>query len=292
MLNVIRKYCEKKSLKKLNINVNTPRKLGVTKTKRKQQIIISLTSFPARINSTYKTVLSLLNQDFLPDRIILWLAKEQFENIGDLPESLLKLEKYGLEIKWYHDVKAYKKLIPTLLEFPDALVVTVDDDWYYAKNMLEILVKEHNKYPEQIICHAVTHPELDENNMLRTTKENIDYRGTASYFNKILGGSGVLFPPNSLDTEIFNEEIFMNVAPTNDDIWFWGMAVKKGTKIRLASEAQYLTVMTDSDIQNATSLSSLNSEGNIYEVVTNKMLELYPEILYNLKKEVNKYIIL
>lgn len=259
--------------------------MGVTKIKRKQQIIISLTSFPARINSTYKTVLSLLNQDFLPDRIILWLAKEQFENNGDLPKSLLKLERYGLEIKWYHDIKAYKKLIPTLLEFPDALIVTVDDDWYYQKDMLRILVDEHYKYPNQIICHAVTHPELDENDMLRTTKENVDYKGTSSYFNKILGGSGVLFPPKSLDDEIFNENLFMSAAPTNDDIWFWGMAVKAETKIRLASEAQDLTVMTDSEVQNATSLSSLNSEGNIYETVTNKMLELYPEILKNLKKE-------
>ena len=71
-------------------------------------------------------------------------------------------------------------MIPALKEFPDSLIVTVDDDWYYPRNMLEILIEEHHQYPDDIICHAVTHPYLDENNKIRANKSTQDYAGTAS----------------------------------------------------------------------------------------------------------------
>lgn len=274
-----------RTLKKSNIDVSKPHKAGVTKTKRETPIIISLTSYPARIESAYKTIRTLLHQSYLPDRIILWLAKEQFVSETALPANLLELKKYGLEIRWCHDILAYKKLVPALKEFPDALIVTVDDDWYYPSNMLEILIEEHDHYPDAIICHAVTHPYLDEKNKIRTNKSNRDYSGTASYFNKVLGGSGALYSKRLLDSEVFNEECFLKEAPTNDDIFFWAMAVKKGTKIRQAQKALGLTFMTDAAMQTENSLDKINSADNLYEKVTNRMLELYPEVLNNLLAE-------
>lgn len=223
--------------------------------KRATPIIISLTSYPARIESAYKTIRTILHQSYLPDRIILWLAKEQFVSETALPSSLLQLKKYGLEIRWYHDILAYKKLIPALKAFPDALIVTVDDDWYYPQNMLEILVEEHYHYPDDIICHAVTHPYLDENNKIHANKNNQDYAGTASYFNKILGAGGVLNSKTLLDSKVFDEDCFLKEAPTNDDIFFWAMA---GKKIRLAKKAIGLTLMTDAAMQTETSLDKIN----------------------------------
>lgn len=289
LLKLIKYINSSRILKKSNIDVSKPHKTGVTKIKREIPIIISLTSYPARIGSAYKTIRTLLHQNYLPDRIILWLAKEQFASEEVLPSNLLELKKYGLEIKWYHDIKAYKKLIPALKEFPDSLIVTVDDDWYYPRNMLEILIEEHHQYPDDIICHAVTHPYLDENNKIRANKSTQDYAGTASYFNKILGGSGVLYSKRLLDSKVFDEDCFLKEAPTNDDIFFWAMAVKKGTKIRLAKKAVGLTLMTDAEMQTETSLDKINSSNNLYEKVSDRMLELYPEVLNYLlseKKEV------
>lgn len=285
MSSFIKKFYENRNLKKLNINIKLPKKSGVLNKKRNQEIIISLTSFPERIDSCHLSILSLLNQDLKPDRIILWLAEEQFSDENILPKQLLDLKKYGLEIKWYHDIKAYKKIIPTLIYYPEAIIVTVDDDWYYQKNMLKILIEEHEQYPEEIICHAITHPKFDENGKLKSGDMNIDYRGVSSYFNKILGGSGVLFPPHSLDREVLNEKIFMKEAPTNDDIWIWGMAVKNKTLIRLATDANGLSLMTNVEVQTASSLSMINENGNLYEEVTNKILEIYPEIYKVLKTE-------
>ena len=95
-------------LKKSNIDVSKPHKTGVTVTKRETPIIISLTSYPARIESAYKTIRTLLHQSYLPDRIILWLAKEQFVSETALPSNLLELKKYGLEEIIEIDTGEYK----------------------------------------------------------------------------------------------------------------------------------------------------------------------------------------
>lgn len=268
-----------------NIDPRKPWRRGITRIKRETEVIISLTSYPARINSTHKTIRTLLHQKYLPDRVILWLAEEQFSDKVGIPNEILELQKYGLEIRWYHDIRSYKKLIPALLTFPNALIVTVDDDWYYRRDMLQILVDEHKKHPKDIICHDVTHPELDQENKLRSSQTKKDYRGVSSYFNKILSGSGTLFSAQMLDPEVIKENVFMAEAPTNDDIWFWAMAVKRGTKIRLAEHALGNALMTDADNQLATSLGLQNLADNSYEKVTNRMLQLYPEILDNLLAE-------
>lgn len=43
--------------------------------------------------------------------------------------------------------------------------------------------------------------------------------------------------------------------------------------------------MTDAAMQTENSLDKINSADNLYEKVTNRMLELYPEVLNNLLVE-------
>ena len=259
---------------------------GVTKLKRNPEIIVSLTSHPARINSVHKTISSLLNQTFKPDRVILWLANEQFpKGECELPKSVITLKRNGLDIMWYHDIRSYKKLIPTIKTFPKAIVVTVDDDWYYHQHMLQILVEEHEKYPKDIICHAITHPVFNEKGKLRKNVSVQDYKGVSSYYNKILGGSGGLYPPNSLHVDVLNEKEFMKIAPTNDDIWFWAMAVRNETKIRLSEKALGLVAMTDVESQNSSALGYFNEQEHLYEKVTDELLDRYPEIVQRLKMQ-------
>ena len=45
------------------------------------------------------------------------------------------------------------------------------------------------------------------------------------------GGAGCLYPPNSLHEDVFKEKLFMSLCPSSDDVWFWAMALLKGTKI-------------------------------------------------------------
>lgn len=207
---------------------------------KNNNIIVSLTSYPARIKSAHIAIESLLKQSLKPNKIILWLAKSEFPNENkDLPNNLLKLIEKDLFIEYYdNDIKSYKKLIPTLKKYPNNLIVTADDDLIYKNDWLEILYKTHLKYPKDIICHRITKFYI-KNKSFKIISGGKDYYKKPSYLNKITGGSGALYFPNCFYKDILNEELFMKLAPTSDDIWFWLQAVLKGTKIRVVNNPQY-----------------------------------------------------
>ena len=81
---------------------------GLNTKKRNETYIVSFTSFPARIEDIWITIETLLRQSFKPDKIILWLAEEQFPD-KKLPESLIKLTERGLSIEYCEDLRSHKK---------------------------------------------------------------------------------------------------------------------------------------------------------------------------------------
>ena len=124
------------------------------------ELIVSLTSYPARIGKVHIAIDSLLKQTLKPDRIVLYLADDQFPGReADLPTELLKCVERGLTISWCEDFKSHKKLIPALIEYPDAIIVTFDDDIYFEPTRLELLyndyIENHDK-GNYIYCHRIT----------------------------------------------------------------------------------------------------------------------------------------
>ena len=80
---------------------------GLNMCKRDSEIIVSLTSYPARITTVHMTIMTLLNQKVKPDKVILWLAKEQFpKGMASLPKKLIALQNVGLKIEWTHDIRS------------------------------------------------------------------------------------------------------------------------------------------------------------------------------------------
>lgn len=241
---------DKENLKELSI-------IGLTKTKRKKRIIVSLTSYPKRINNIYITLYSLLNQTIKADKIVLWLAEDEFQD-KKIPESLLYLSKKGIDINWCKNIKSYKKLIPSLLEFKNDIIVTADDDIFYYKTWLSSLYFSYKKSEKDI--HALRVRKIDEKinskydikyNLLKLVKNEC-----ASFLNIPTGAGGVLYPPNSLSKDVFFENIFLDIAISADDLWFWAMAVVNNTKIHSVQPNYNELIYTD--IQNELSKDTLN----------------------------------
>ena len=130
----------------------------------KQQIIVSLTSFPAAIPYAAQAVQSILNGSVLPDKVILYLTFSQFGESG-IPQELQKLanDNSRFEIRDYpRDIRSYRKLIPALSDFPDAIIVTIDDDVAYHKNMLRDLLRLHEQMPQAVLAHRAKRMKPDE----------------------------------------------------------------------------------------------------------------------------------
>ncbi len=247
-------------------------------------IIVSLTSYPARIETVNQTIESILYQTKKPYKVILWLAPEQFPNKEqDLPKQLLDLIPQGLTIDWYHDIKSYKKLIPTLIKYPNDIIVTADDDILYEKEWLEKLYISYLNNPNYIHCHRAHKIQLDEKNRIkeyRKWKKHI-FNVSPTFLNFKTTGGGVLYPPYSLHKDVFNEEKFMKLSPTGDDIWFWAMAVLNNKKINIVkNNIQELNIIDGSQKE---TLYSINKEQNNIQIYN--ILKEYPELKSLIKKE-------
>ncbi|MCM1530958.1 MAG: glycosyltransferase [Bacteroides sp.] len=202
----------------------------------KQQVIVSLTSFPAAIHYAIGAVKSILQGSVLPDKVVLYLTFPDFGEIG-IPQDLLKLAENNpiFEIRNNDpDLRSYQKLIPALNDFPEAVVVTIDDDVLYHRHMLRDLLKVHRIVPDAIVAHRVRRIIPDAPySMWKKYKwyHFLIKRIHAGYKNLLTGVGGVLYPPHSLKAEMLDVKIYSKIAPTADDLWFWAAAVANRRKI-------------------------------------------------------------
>lgn len=244
----------------------------------KPPIIVSLTSYPLRISTIHKTIETLLNQTLKADKVVLWLAEEEFPNKEkDLPAELIAQTQRGLEIAWCHNIRSYKKLIPALKAYPDAVLVTTDDDNYYHPDWLEKLYRAYLNNPDCIQCHRITKVALDRNDEFVVFPGGKDFWRFPSYLNKLVGAGGVLYPPHCFHPDVLDEEKFMTLAPTSDDIWFWLMAALAGYRVNVVPnnivKLDYVEGTQDC------ALCLINDHGeNYFWVHFKNILKAYPQV--------------
>lgn len=198
-----------------------------------ERVIVSLTSFPAAVKYAVQAIKSVLSGSLLPDKVVMYLTFDQFEN-RQLPDELLQLERDNdiFEIRDYpYDIRSYRKLIPALTDFPDDVIVTVDDDVRYDRDMLKSLLSMHKIFPSFIIAHRAKVASFDK--PYRKWKKLRWYHfltGRIKLNPRILptGVGGVLYPPHSLNPSMLKPRLFKELAPTTDDLWFWAAAVTNG----------------------------------------------------------------
>jgi len=214
------------------------KEIGVTEEKRNPKVIVSLTSYPARINVVHITIESILSQAMKPDMVILWLAAEQFEGGEDsLPHELRRLTKYGLTIRWCDDLKPHKKYYYTMKEYSDDIVITVDDDVIYPKELVKKLYESYQKHPHAVSATRVHRIETDEDGLLPYSNWTLNYRTMDEPSMALIatGVGGVLYPPHCLHPELFNKEAIMETCLNADDLWLKTMGILNGTPTVLAN---------------------------------------------------------
>ncbi len=195
-----------------------------------------MTSFPAAVPYAKQAILSILRGSVLPDKLVLYLTFSQFPNSCP-PEELMVLvrENSVFEVRDYpRDIRSYRKLIPALNDFPEAIIVTVDDDVAYHKHMLRDLLTLHEQIPDAVLAHRAKRIYPDKpyrkwrkyrwyHFLLRRIRRRFDTLPT--------GAGGVLYPPHCLKKEMLDENLFTSLAPTTDDIWFQAAATANNVPV-------------------------------------------------------------
>lgn len=194
---------------------------------RARPVIVSLTSYPARFATLSLTLKSLLMQSVQPDRLILWIAHE---DAALLPQAVKLLTRQGLEIRFCENWRSFKKIIPTLAAFPDADIVTADDDVYYWPEWLAELLAAADRHPGDVIAHRLHEITTDDDGKIRPYRQWHRKRNSAdaNVRNFATGVAGVYYPAGCFHSDVLNTTQFMRLCPAADDVWLFWMVRMNG----------------------------------------------------------------
>ena len=231
-----------------------------------RRLIVSLTSFPARIAFVPQVLDCLLSQNHPADEIVLWLSEDQFPGREkDLPETLFQSASAGkLRLRWVQgDLKPHKKYIYAFREYPEDIVVTVDDDVLYDRKLLETLWETHLQYPDAVVAgrtHLIT---LDPNGQPRPysawLRRVIGLEDGPSMQLFAVGIGGVLYDPKWFPPELYDEEVIRETCLRADDLWLKTMEMAAGIPVIRSSGDELLQVIPESQ---ETALCSANLKQN------------------------------
>lgn len=253
---------------------------------REEKIIVSITSFPARIECVGYAIKSLFNQSLKPDRIVLWLASSQFENV-ELPKLLIDLQERGLEICYCEDLRSHKKYHYSLKnQKPNELVITYDDDLIYPEDSIKMLYLKHIKYPNCIVCNRAQTAVFDGDKFAKYNTWKVHSSvGVKTPSSKLFPstGGGTLYPYDSVDEEVFNVEVMKETSYSADDLWVRFMSAKKGTKI-IKTRKNHKPFSTI-DKSQVVGLQQENCLGDGNDKALTMLSEQYPEVVEEILKK-------
>lgn len=226
------------------------------------ELIISLTSYGNKLQLLYLTIESLLHQTIKPNRIILWLDKTKYNTYESIPISLHKQTKRGLEIRLCEDVRSYTKLVPSLLNFPDSIIISTDDDIIYPIDFVERLYRAYQKDSSKIYFYRGHYILFNDNG---TPKPYLEWVAKGAkgcdIYNFPTGVSGILYPPHCYHEDMTNKELFLKLCPYADDVWFKTMTMLKGTLCEQIPTPNFENLFIPLDIDETSSLQSINVVG-------------------------------
>lgn len=196
------------------------------------KILISLTSYKERI-STLPTVFdALLSQTKKADKILLTIFKDDEKYLTDKIKNYFKLKKVDLMVV-NENLKPHLKYFYAMQKYRDYIVVTVDDDIIYPKDMLESLYNSYKKNPTVVSARRVHRIKKDANGkILPYNKWGYECKTITTPSMELFatGVGGVLYPPDILKLSNENLVEIRNIL-TADDIYLKYLEEKLNIKV-------------------------------------------------------------
>lgn len=255
---------------------------------RDKQIVVSLTSFPARFKYLYLVIESIFRQTVKPDRICLYLDKG-IDKLS-LPVELLNLEKYGLEIIiGGAQIKPHKKYYYAMQENPDSIIITVDDDHIYRRDVIEKLMRSYNRYPHDVSCMRAHRIQFNSDHSVKVYND-WDYECRKYIMQPRMdliatGIGAVLYPPHCLPKDAFNLKDIQELSLAADDIWLKVMEMLNGTKVVAVEDKKVNPIPVDTI--DVTPLAAQNVNESKNDVYLKNLIEKYGINLYEMVAETN-----
>lgn len=259
--------------------------LSLNSAPRKKKVIASMTSFPGRIDKIHLSIKSLFCQTHKPDRIILWLAEEQFPD-HKLPSTIEELIDVGLEVKYVENIMGCKRWFYIYPELRDEeLLVTFDDDIVFPEKCIERIIRTHEKFPDAIVCDRGQTVAYDATGkmLIPGRWKVISDEGVYAPSFKVLPspGGGCLFFKGALHHDATDLEVVKQNLKTGD-LFLMFMAVQNGTRI-IRTEKYHRVFSVIPDTQQVQMGRDAIYLGH-YEEALKRCAQTYPEAFSRLSE--------
>lgn len=268
----------------------------------KNTLIVSFTSYPARIGTVHSVIESLLNQGVERSlyHIVLVLCSKEFPKREiDLTSGIRKLITSGeIEIIWHEkNIKSHKKLIPTLKKYPDNPILIMDDDSIKPKGWLKMFIDDHKKYPNDIIGGNFSWF-FSDNLELRRFKSYCRKCGTTmngktgivlNFAKPANGDGGTLYPAGTFtDKRFFDEDLMMELSPTSDESWQFCFNIIEDRTFRQSS---LIYDSSERFIEGSQNMPTALHKVNNYTEINKKLFEAFPEFKEKLIERQNRVVV-
>lgn len=224
-------------------------------------VVVSLTSFPVRIGKLWIVIEAMLRQYPRPERIVLWLSRDQFpKEIENLPKQLSEQQNRGLEIRFVDgDIRSHKKYYYAFHEFKDKYVLTIDDDLLFPSTFISDVYNCAKRHPNSVIANFGSKFRWNESiKYIDRTNKKIcpEETGLNLFFGS---GGGTLFQPKLLLQYMDNIALIWQLCPTADDIYLNLLVRLAGMEVTFMDVFPLLSITNDNDSK----LKDHN--GNLYD---------------------------
>ncbi len=203
------------------------------------KMVVSLTSFPARINSLDMVLKSILLQTIRPCQIVVYLSVEEFPNqLLDLPLNLREfINDNSIKVRFVpQNIRSHKKYYYAFGSFKDKVIITFDDDLFYAPDTIERLLNLHLQFPTSVCANVVRN--MGSGDLPYKQWEKVVQQQPAESDRFVaIGYGGVLYPEDCLaKSSVLNVELAHRLSPLAHDLWL--KANELVSEVRVASGGQ------------------------------------------------------
>lgn len=194
---------------------------------RKENLVITLTTIPSRLDRIVPVLMSLIDQDVPADRIILAAPVHSLREDAPYSNAILETLPDEVTVLRCEDQGPATKLLPALKEYPGSLLVVVDDDAIYPRNFIATLLAAHRRIPDAAFGYRGVQikGETDFADLHHkfATAVKIDM-----HVDILFGTWGYLVPPGALGKEVHNFSEYPDEVHWVDDVWISGHLAKRG----------------------------------------------------------------
>jgi hypothetical protein len=214
------------------------------------RVVISLTTTPSRITRLGPTLRSLLAQDYPPTAIYLAVPRRSMRENRSyrVPVGLARHPTVTI-IEAERDWGPATKLLPSLRaerERPETLIIAVDDDNIYPREMVATFVHFSSTMPDAALCfrgwRVPSSGRWQDSRTIFGTRVEVP-----TPMDVITGCGGILVKPRFFDAAVFDYDAAPGSAFFVDDIWISGNLARRSISryvIPSAAAFVYLPTLT------------------------------------------------